>query len=135
MFKVLKTTKILPSQDFLKENTVKYILDCLKNNTLDKLPTTPIVRKIGEDYVALDGHNLIAVMDYLGREVEVYVAATNKATLIGSSQAVAARNKEIKDKFDHLPFALNITQEKGIFEFKDLVNKYAKLFNFDIDSI
>ncbi|HSW99843.1 MAG TPA: hypothetical protein VLH38_02285 [Patescibacteria group bacterium] len=54
--------KILPSQDFLKEKTVRYIFDCLANGQVDRLPPAPLVRKDEHgNLVAIDGHNLIAV--------------------------------------------------------------------------
>lgn len=69
--------KIKPSQDFLKEGTVRFILTCYSENKKDRLPPAPVVRKNPEngDYIAIDGHNLIAVRDFFDEECEVFVAS------------------------------------------------------------
>lgn len=129
MIITLKTSQILPSQDFLKPGTVKYILNSIKNNNLDNLPPAPVVRYINDSYVALDGHNLIAVMEYLGKDIEVFVVSTESDKLAGTDEASNKRNKAIELKFDELLTDLKTTQENKIYSFKDLIKKYSQLFN------
>jgi len=67
----VKASQIKPSQDFIKEETIGYILECIIKNELNKLPPTPIVRlnPDGSGYIAIDGHNLIAVFDLIDRSL------------------------------------------------------------------
>ena len=66
----VKANEIIPSQDFVKEDTIGYILKCIVNNEEEKLPPTPIVRNNpnGPGYIAIDGHNLIIISDLLERD-------------------------------------------------------------------
>ncbi len=59
---LVEAKTIIPSQDFLKPATVRFIFDCIKSGDLDKLPPEPIVRKDENgNLVAIDGHNILAV--------------------------------------------------------------------------
>ena len=128
MIKTLKTSQILPSQDFLKDDTIKHILDLIHKNKLGDLPPTPIVVAVGDVYVALDGHNLVAVMDFLNRDIKVFVASSKTDKVAGNNAASTGRNKEIMLKFDKILENLKTTQSKGIHDFTELRKKYSELF-------
>ncbi len=123
----ISTKKIKPSQDFLKEGTVDFILDCIAENKKDKLPPAPIVREnpdsLGE-YIAIDGHNLLAVKDFLKEEVDVYVAESGGDFIDGNSEAIAIRNQELKDKFDFVLNESHRIEKEGVSGFSDLCKKY-----------
>ncbi len=128
MFKTLKTSQIIPSQDYLKEGTVKFIVDCIEQGKTSELPPLPIVRPFGDYYIAIDGHNLIAVMEHMNRDVKVFVVSTKNDKLPGTDDATQARNIELDQKFDGLEASMLETQKKGIHNFKGLVDKYSNLF-------
>ena len=104
-FITLKPDQIKPSQDFLKKGTVDFILECYKNGVLDALPPPPLVRrdpaKEGE-YIAIDGHNLLAVHQYGGTECEVYCVDSAEDFFPNpqSDPAITQRNKDLSDKFE-----------------------------------
>jgi hypothetical protein len=100
----ISTKEIQPSQNFLKEKTLEYILDCIEHGNTGALPPTPLARadQAGR-YIAIDGHNLIAVYDYLGRTCQIYVADSPTDKLPnddGKQDGVEARNKDLLDKFE-----------------------------------
>ena len=120
---------ISPSQNFLKPGTIKHILDCFENNNPDKLPPRPIVRVDTDgDLVAVDGHNLIAVMAYLGRHIEVYVAKSADDGLLGTADSIKQRNQDLKEKFETVLEARDKVQAKGIQNFQDLIAKNHSAF-------
>lgn len=120
---------ILPSQNFLKERTVKFILDCLLTGRLDELPPTPLVRKDSHGrLVAIDGHNLIAVRLHRKEEVEVIVAETAQDGLSPTSEANITRNQELADKFDSVLEEQKKVAAEGIESFDALIAKYPELF-------
>lgn len=125
----INATKILPSQDFLKDKTVLYIFECLKHQNYEGLPPMPIVREDSDgNLVAIDGHNLIAVMAYLNKDIEVHLAKSPHDGLPEISQSNIDRNKDLKDKFESaLSESLNV-QKSGIISFIDLVNRNTELF-------
>lgn len=127
----VETRKIFPSQDFLKENTVRFIFSCIEQGNLTDLPPAPIVRAVsdGENFVAIDGHNLIAVKDYLGQDIEVYVAENNEDYLENEQiEGVVARNKDLHDKFDTSVAEAESLVARNVISFKDLQHKYPALF-------
>jgi hypothetical protein len=53
----LDINQLIPSQDYLKEDTVKYILECYERNDMLQLPPPPLVRLHPGDidkYIAID---------------------------------------------------------------------------------
>lgn len=120
---------IFPSQDYLKPETIEFIFDCLKNNQLDKLPPKPIVRKDEKgNFVAIDGHNLIAVKAYQVEDIDIHVAGSQDEGLPNNSQANTQRNEELKDKFDVVLESRKAVELVGIKTLQDLIYKYRKVF-------
>lgn len=120
---------IRPSQDFLKPNTVLYIFECLSKEELSKLPPTPIVRKNAQDQlIAIDGHNLIAVLNSLGKDVEVHIAQSDDDGIPERNEADKQRNLDLKNKFESVLEEQKRIEQEGITSFNDLNAKYAELF-------
>jgi hypothetical protein len=121
--------QILPSQDFLKERTVRFIFECLNTDNLEELPPTPLVRKDPEGrLVAIDGHNLIAVRHYRKEPVEVIVATSSTDRLPATSEANVTRNQELADKYDTVLDEQRRVAAEGITSFSALIEKYPDLF-------
>ena len=94
----VKPKNVQPSQNFLTEKTIGYILACMLAGETNKLPPTPLVRKNQtNDYIAIDGHNVLAACDLLDKEVEVYIASSKYDDLQETAQStpdsVKKRNK------------------------------------------
>lgn len=120
---------ILPSQNFLKERTVRFIIDCLLTGKVDDLPPTPLVRKDDEGrLVAIDGHNLIAVRRHRNEDIEVIVAESAQDGLPATSEGNITRNQELADKFDTALEEQRKVAAEGIASFDDLIAKYPELF-------
>lgn len=140
MGKLIKpnASEIKPSQDFVKEGTVGYILECIVNGEEDKLPPTPIVRNNpnGSGYIAIDGHNLIIIYELLGRECQVYLAESKDDKLEGfpssSPRMIEERKKELFEKYDKVIDDVLILEKQGITTFSSLGKKYD--FLKDVDS-
>lgn len=121
---------ILPSQDFLKEKTVRYIFDCIAKGQLADLPPTPLVRKDeAGKFVAIDGHNLIAVRLFRNEPVEVIIAESPQDGLPPTTEANIERNRELAKKFDTVLEDRNRVEQEGITSFFDLIQQYPDLFN------
>ena len=133
----VKANEIIPSQDFVKEDTIEYILKCIVNNEEDKLPPTPIVRHNpnGPGYIAIDGHNLIIISDLLERDCEVYLAESSHDKLTelpkSSPDAIAKRNEDLAQKYNPVIDDVIQLKDKGISSFKDLRAKYPYLNSLD----
>lgn len=117
----LKTSAIKPSQNFLKKGTVNFILECYKKDEIDSLPPAPIVRKhsnIPSVYVAIDGHNLLAVNEFLRIDSEVYLvnAADDYLPNPAKKESISQRNQDLADKY-----------ESSIFEADKINCSFAKL--------
>jgi hypothetical protein len=122
--------KILPSQDYLKEDTVKFIFDCLHDGKIDSLPPKPFVRKNPDGkLVAIDGHNLIAVCRYRKKPVDVIMVGSASDSLPPISAANRARNVELAKKFDSAVTMQQNVALRGIKSFDDLIAKYPGLFD------
>jgi len=122
--------KIAPSQDFLKERTVKFIFSCLRDGNTEDLPPTPLVRKDDEgNLVAIDGHNLIAARQYRGEEVEVIVAESSTDGLPPTTEANITRNEELAAKYDSVLDERRKVAAEGIVTFVDLITRYQPLFD------
>jgi hypothetical protein len=120
---------IAPSQDFLKEGTVRFIFACLRDGNTDELPPTPLVRKDEQgQLVAIDGHNLIAVRLFRGEDVDVVVAESSTSGLPANSEANITRNQELADKYDTVLGERRKVAAEGITTFADLIEKYRPLF-------
>jgi hypothetical protein len=121
--------QILPSQDFLKEKTVRFIFECLNTGNTEELPPTPLVRQDSEGrLVAIDGHNLIAVRQYRNEPIEVIVATSPTDGLPATSEANNTRNQELADKYDTVLDEQRRVAAEGITSFSALIEKYPDLF-------
>lgn len=133
----VKANEIIPSQNFVKEDTIGYILKCIVNNEEDRLPPTPIVRNDpnSSGYIAIDGHNLIIIYDLLKRDCEVYLAKSSNDKLTelpkSSPDAIAKRNEDLAQKYDQVIDDVIQLKNKGISTFKDLRAKYPYLSSLD----
>ena len=126
--KVLPET-ILPSQNFLKPDTVNFIFECLRGNKIEDLPPVPIVRRDNKgNLIAIDGHNLIAVKLYRREEVEVHLASNATDGLPPISDANIQRNKDLFEKFETVLQDYAKLQTEGINNFEDLTSRYNELF-------
>lgn len=121
---------ILPSQNFLKEKTVRYIFNCIAKGRLDDLPPTPLVRKdeTGK-LIAIDGHNLIAVRLFRNEPISVMVADSPGGGLPPTTEANIERNQELAEKFDTILEERDRVEQEGIRSFYDLIQKYPEIFN------
>jgi hypothetical protein len=121
--------QIAPSQDFLKEKTIKFIFACLRDGNTDDLPPTPLVRKDEEGkLVAVDGHNLIAVRLFRGEDIEVIVAESSSDGLPPTTEANITRNRELADKYESVLVERQKVAAEGIVTFADLITRYQPLF-------
>ncbi|MDP2103815.1 MAG: hypothetical protein Q8K26_02750 [Candidatus Gracilibacteria bacterium] len=138
MGKILKIhpRNIKPSQDFLKEGTVKFIFTCYSEDKKDQLPPAPVVQRSPDngDYIAIDGHNLIAVKDYFDEECEVFVADHPEDELTenefpgASPDGLASRNADLREKFESVVDDYKRLSEGGLDSFVRLREKYPDLF-------
>src|SRR5665213_2631075 len=112
-FVTLTANRIHPSQDYLNEKTIEYILSCFRDDDLDSLPPPPIVRKADkkDEYIAIDGHNLIAVCDFLGIACLVYIAENRDDGLPENHDPkIKQRNIDLHDKFSIRRSSLTVRQ-------------------------
>ena len=127
---LISPKKIAPSQDFLKERTVKFIFSCIREGNTEELPPTPLVRKDDEgNLVAIDGHNLIAARQFRGEDIEVIVAESSTDGLPPTTEANIARNEELAAKYDSVLGERQKVAAEGIVTFADLVARYKPLFD------
>ncbi|HSW65696.1 MAG TPA: hypothetical protein VLI54_00975 [Bacillota bacterium] len=121
--------QILPSQDYLKERTLRFIFECIRTGNDAELPPTPLVRKDeAGNLVAIDGHNLIAVRHYRHEPIEVIVAASAEAVLPATSDANNIRNQELADKYKTVLAEQRRVATEGITSFDDLIARYPEIF-------
>lgn len=121
--------KIAPSQDFLKEHTVRFIFSCLRDGNTGDLPPTPLVRKDDQgNLVAIDGHNLIAARHFRGEDIEVIVAESSTDGLPPTTDANITRNEELTTKYDSVLDERRRVAAEGIVTFADLIARYQPLF-------
>lgn len=126
---LISPTNIAPSQDFLKEKTVRFILACLRDGKVEDLPPTPLVRKDAEgNLVAIDGHNLIAVRQFRGEGVEVVIAESATDGLPPTTEANITRNQELAAKYASVLEDRQKVAAAGIVTFADLVARNPQLF-------
>lgn len=127
---LISPEKIAPSQDFLKERTVKFIFSCLHDGNTEDLPPTPLVRKDdGGNLVAIDGHNLIAARHFRGEDIEVIVAESATDGLPPTTEANITRNEELAAKYDSVLEERQKVAAEGIVTFADLIEQYKPLFD------
>jgi len=121
----VKPEDILPSQNFLKPETIKHILECIKNGELDKLPPSPIVREDNDGkMIAIDGHNLIAVKLLRNEDVDVHLAKSADDGLPETSDANIKRNQDLKERFVAVLEDRARLKAEGTNSFRDLVAPY-----------
>lgn len=127
---LISPEKIAPSQDFLKERTVRFIFSCLRDGNTEELPPTPLVRKDDEgNLVAIDGHNLIAARQFRGEDIEVIVAESSTDGLPPTTEANITRNEELAAKYDSVLEERQKVAAEGIVTFADLIAQYKPLFD------
>jgi hypothetical protein len=127
---LISPDKIAPSQDFLKEKTVRFIFGCLREGNTEDLPPTPFVRRDeAGNLVAIDGHNLIAARLVRGEDIDVIVAESAEPLLPATTEGNVARNEELAVKFDTVLAERQRVASEGIMTFGDLVGKYRPLFD------
>lgn len=120
--------QILPSQNFLKPDTIRFILECYEKNDLASIPPAPIVRRDKDgNLIASDGHNLIAVKIFRNESIRIHIAAHAEDALPEISIANKARNRDLKDRFDTVLEDRARLVEDGIVTFYDLTAKYPEL--------
>jgi len=128
----INPSEIYPTQNFLKPGTVEYIFDCISNGHKEDLPPAPIVRKDAEgNLLAIDGHNLIAVLHYLGEEIEVHLAESTSDGLGVKTNKDATRNQELHDKYDQILELRQQTISNGVNTFQDLIDQNKELFDVE----
>ena len=116
---------IAPSQDFLKEQTLRFIGDCIRKGQFDDLPPAPIVRKDTEGkLVAIDGHNLIAAKWWLEEDIEVHLAESANDGIAGVTEASLKRNQDLSKKFEIVLSDVENIRQHGVKNFDDLCGKY-----------
>lgn len=121
--------EVAPSQNFLKEHTVRFILECLRKGDEASLPPEPILRLDAEGKpVAIDGHNLLAVRAFMNQQQDVHIASSPEDGLIGDSEGNAARNEDLRNKFVSSLVERDEVAAEGITSFDDLIRKYPDLF-------
>ena len=128
------TSIVRPSQDFLKPDTLRHIFTCYFGGDRSQLPPAPIVRvHPAGGYIAIDGHNLLAIDDLLGYTCRVYVAnnPTDELTPAdvkrSTPEALAHRNVDLKEKFDSSLERANQLSSMDLGSFGLLRSKYAFL--------
>jgi hypothetical protein len=122
--------KIAPSQNFLKEGTVRFIFSCINGGNTEDLPPTPLVREDDEgNLVAIDGHNLIAARQFRGEDVEVIIAGSPTGGLPPTTKANNTRNEELAAKYDSVLEERRKVAAEGIVTFADLIARYQPLFD------
>ena len=135
--KILSTDLIKPSQNFLKEDTLRFILECIIHKEYEKLPPAPIVRAHQYHYDAIDGHNLLAVKSMLQEKVQVYVAQSPNDELVAqlfphaTANSLASRNLNLQQKYEVVTANAAQVQAQGIKSIQDLQQKYAFLKDFE----
>lgn len=73
-FSYLDASKVIPSQDYLKGRTMQALIGYVEDKKPDLIPPPPIVLRVEDkSFVALDGHNLIALQALQKRRCMVYV--------------------------------------------------------------
>ncbi len=121
---------IEPSQDFLNDATIGFIFECINTRELDKLPPNPIVRQDSAGhYVAIDGHNLLAVKTFLGETQSVHIAGSATDGLPEISDMDIKRNTELSEKFETCIAERDRVRQRGITSFKDLIELNTTMFN------
>jgi hypothetical protein len=89
-----------PSQDFLRKDTLEFIKNNYDNSNFEKLPPIPILRKQNDDYIVIDGHNLLAFYFIKGFNCNVYVADNKEDVILGDSEMINKRNRDLYEKYD-----------------------------------
>ena len=122
-------SQLIPSQDFLKPTTIRFILLCIEQGDLAQLPPNPIVREGNNgELIAIDGHNLIAVKQYRNEDIEVHLARSADDGLPETSDGNAARNIDLMEKFDLVLAERARLADEGLNTFQELVNRNSELF-------
>jgi cytidyltransferase-like protein len=126
--------QVLPSQDFLKDGTVRMIADALACGQLNRVPPPPIVRTVtfSERPVAIDGHNLLAVRLLLGENCLVYLAEHphDHLPLSADDSAINDRNRDLTDKFAASEVEARRLITEGMAGMPSLLSRYPDLADY-----
>jgi nicotinamide mononucleotide adenylyltransferase len=126
--------KVLPSQDFLKDGTVRMITNALATGQLDRVPPPPIIRAVGFSTcpVAIDGHNLLAVKLLMGENCLVYLAehSNDHLPLSANEPAVSQRNRDLTEKFAASEDEARQLFAQGITGMPGLLTRYPDLADY-----
>lgn len=100
-------------------------MDCYKKGETSSLPPAPIARKhpnIPDTYIAIDGHNLLAVNEHLGIDSEVYLVNSAKDYLPNptNNESVVQRNRDLTEKYESSVFEA----DKANCSFKELITNF-----------
>ena len=121
--------EISPSQNFLKEKTVRFILECIQNGNEEDLPPKPIVRHDSTGkLVAIDGHNLLAVRAFYGQRQTIHIADSAEDGLPVDTEANRLRNQDLHDKFESSLTERDSAKTENVNSFSDLIAKYPDIF-------
>ena len=100
-----------------------------KYNQLNLLPPQPVVRRDDQgNLIAIDGHNLIAVYDWLDKKISVFVVDDQDDNLRNYGQGAELRQKDFQEKFQKVTFWREQLKKQGINSFADLRKRYRPLF-------
>ena len=109
---------------------MRFIFSCLRDGNTDDLPPPPLVRTDGEgNLIAIDGHNLIAVRQFRGEDVEIVIAESPTDGLPPTTAANIARNEELASKYSSVLDERQRVAADGVTSFADLVARYQSLFD------
>ena len=125
---------VLPSQDFLKPQTISFIFECLEDGHVEALPPSPIVRKDSMgNYIAIDGHNLLAVRAFRNESTDVHLAGNKHDGLPETSVENKQRNTDLLEKFDMVIELQKEVEKQGIHSLHDLIERNRELFQVTED--
>lgn len=133
-YRYINPKQIIPSQNFLKDDTVRMIVDALASGQVSCLPPPPLVRTVSFSprLVAIDGHNLLAVKLLLGENCLVYVTDDHDDTLptFTPNGGVNQRNKELKEKFDISESEARHLYKSGVTGLEFILANYPDLVDY-----
>jgi cytidyltransferase-like protein len=126
--------QVLPSQDFLKDGTMRMIANALACGQLNRLPPPPIVRTatFSERPVAIDGHNLLAVKLLMGENCLVYLAEhpNDHLPLSTDDSAIDNRNRDLAEKFASSEIEARRLFAQGMTGMSGLLLHYPELVDY-----
>jgi hypothetical protein len=120
---------VRPSQSYLKGGTINHILKLIADDKIDELPPAPMVRLDPDGrYVAIDGHNLLAVYARREEQIKVHLAIDPTDGIPEIDEASKIRNIELFEKFDQCLTEADLSAEDGYPTMAELVSANSNLF-------